>query len=139
MTDKNAISKAVKTVKDEFYYAAKCPVTGKTLVIEHDPTRGRETELSRRSCNFLPSLSKCSQLSRVLKYSSFRPPVMNDFFKVHDTQRRLPIQPEIHSFVTFDWEKICRPPIARLTKPIHLHAPTKIVRVMLSDQPARHV
>jgi hypothetical protein len=32
MTDKNA-TKAVRTVKDEFYYAAKCPVTGKTLVM----------------------------------------------------------------------------------------------------------
>ena len=40
MTDKDAIPKAVKTVKGEFYYAAKCPLTGKTLVIEHDPTRG---------------------------------------------------------------------------------------------------
>jgi hypothetical protein len=40
MTDKNAIPKAPKTVKGEFYYAAICPLTGKRLVIEHDPSRG---------------------------------------------------------------------------------------------------
>jgi hypothetical protein len=40
MPDESNIPKSQKTEKGEFYFAGRCPITGKLLIIEHDPSRG---------------------------------------------------------------------------------------------------
>jgi hypothetical protein len=39
MTDESNIP-IQKTQKGEFYFAARCPIAGKLLILEHDPSRG---------------------------------------------------------------------------------------------------